>query len=80
MMVVEIPYDGEKNNGMPAKEMVARLDSLEDTILDNLKVFEGYLNIGRMTGNNKRAIYFACKDFRKPSKLMYQLSLDLASQ
>jgi hypothetical protein len=33
---------------------------------------DGYLNIGRQTANNEREIYFACKDFRKVSKVFYE--------
>ncbi|MEL7123680.1 MAG: DUF695 domain-containing protein, partial [Bacteroidota bacterium] len=38
-----------------------------------------FLNIGRLTGDGKRIIYYACKDFRKPSKLMFDLPKDASN-
>jgi Family of unknown function (DUF695) len=67
---IEIKYDGENNNGLPDNETYKLLDEIENRILDELKDFEGYLNIGRQTADNMREIYFACKDFRKPSKVL----------
>jgi len=58
---------------MPDKEMMALLDEIEDKITLELKDADGYLNIGRQTGDNLREIYFACKEFRKPSKVMYTI-------
>jgi len=68
---IEIKYGSE--NGMPDKEMMALLDEIEDKITLELKDADGYLNIGRQTGDNLREIYFACKEFRKPSKVMYTI-------
>ena len=65
----EIKYDGENNNGLPNKETYEFLDVIEKEINTELKDFEGYLNVGRETADNIREIYFACKDFRKPSKV-----------
>jgi hypothetical protein len=45
----------------------------EEEVMNELKDFEGYLNIARETANNKRTVYFACKDFRRPSKVLNQL-------
>ncbi|MBU7571183.1 MAG: DUF695 domain-containing protein, partial [Flavobacterium sp.] len=42
-------------------------------IMKELKDSDGYLNIVRETGNDTREIYFACRDFRKPSKIMNQI-------
>ena len=67
---IEIKYDGENNNGLPDNKTYKLLDEIENRILDELKDFEGYLNIGRQTADNMREIYFACKDFRKPSKVL----------
>jgi hypothetical protein len=63
-----IKYDGENNNGMPDKITYEKLNAIEDELLEVLKDYEGHLNIGRQTGDNKREIYFACKDFRKSAK------------
>lgn len=71
---VNINYDGNDNNGMPDSITYELLNEFEDQIILELKDFEGYLNIGRQTANNSRNIYFACVDFRKPSKVLYNLS------
>lgn len=73
ILSVEIPYDGSNNNGMPEKETHKLLGEIEEHIMAELKDFEGYLNIGRQTAENMREIYFACKDFRKPSKLLFEV-------
>jgi hypothetical protein len=70
---VEIAYNGENNNGMPDKDTYKLLDDIEKAFLAELKDYEGYLWIGRSSGNNLRNIYFACKDFRKPSKLLHNI-------
>jgi len=72
MVVVELKYDGENNNGMPDEKTYQLYNEIEDDIMSELKDSEGYLNIGRETGLNKRTIYFACQDFRKPSKVLQE--------
>lgn len=74
MMFVEITYDGKNSNGMPSSDDYALLDDIEQDFLAELKDFEGYLNIGRETGDSKRTMYFSCKDFRKPSKVADQIA------
>lgn len=73
LFYIEIKYKGQKNNGMPGKRTRKLLDSIEDDLMEQLKPFEGILNIGRETGDNARIIYLACKDFRKPSKIVHEL-------
>jgi hypothetical protein len=80
IVTVEIPYDGSNNNGMPGEETYQLLNEVEDTILEELKDSEGYLNIGRQTAKSKREIYFACRDFRKPSKVLYNAQNKYAGQ
>jgi Family of unknown function (DUF695) len=70
---VEIKYDGRRHNGIPDTETYNLLNEIEDEILEELKDFDGYLNIGRQTAEGARNIYFACKDFRKLSKVLYQV-------
>ena len=72
--VVEINYNGDNTNGMPDDETYELLNTLEEEILLELKDADGYLNIGRQTADNKREIYFACKDFRKPSKVLHEMT------
>ncbi|MET3028503.1 DUF695 domain-containing protein [Flavobacterium sp. UW10123] len=73
IFVITIPFDGSNNNGMPDKETYQLLNEIEDEVILHLKDLEGYLNIGRETLANSREIFFACKDFRKPSKTADQL-------
>ncbi|MDR2038564.1 MAG: DUF695 domain-containing protein [Bacteroidales bacterium] len=70
---IEMKYDGEENNGMPDKPTYQLLDKIEDEIMSEMHDVDGYLNVGRETADSVREVYFACKDFRKPSKVMYQL-------
>jgi hypothetical protein len=72
LAVMTLKYDGSKNNGMPNNTDYELLGSIEDEILLSLKDKDGNLNIGRQTANNERDIYFACKDFRKVSKVFYE--------
>ncbi|TPN81689.1 DUF695 domain-containing protein [Aquimarina algicola] len=73
ILTIEIKYDGENNNGMPDKTTYQLLNQIEDEITIELKDSDGYLNIGRQTADSIREIYFACVDFRKPSKVLYNI-------
>jgi hypothetical protein len=70
---IEFKYDGEGTNGMPDDETYKKLDEIEDEIMAELKDFDGYLNIGRETADCVRGLFFACKDFRKPSKVLHKI-------
>lgn len=71
IVIIKIPFDSSKNNnGMPDNETYQFLNEIEDEVIKDLIDVEGYLNIGRETSANKREIFFACKDFRKPSKVL----------
>jgi len=74
ILKVEINYDGNDNNGMPDENTYQLLNEFEEQIMLELKDFDGYLNIGRQTADNSREIYFVCKDFRKPSKVLHDLT------
>ncbi|MCE7994596.1 MAG: DUF695 domain-containing protein [Roseivirga sp.] len=75
--VLQIKYDGRENNGLPSGEVYELLNEIEDELTDNhLKDQNGYLNIGRQTVQGTREVYFACKDFRKPSIVLDKLSKD----
>ena len=70
MFIITVLFDGNNNNnGMPDNNTYQLLNGIEDEIVVELKELEGYLNVGRETLANKREIFFACKDFRKPSKV-----------
>ena len=72
--IMEIQYDGQYNNGMPDEATYQLLNEIEEKALEQLKDFDGYLNIGRQTGNSLREVYLACKDFRKPSKVLHEMT------
>ncbi|MCG2614581.1 DUF695 domain-containing protein [Terrimonas sp. NA20] len=78
--VLVIKYDGSKGNGMPDSTDYELFNQVEEKILAALPDHEGYLNIGRQTADGIREIYFACRDFRKPSKIFYQVQQELASR
>ncbi len=74
--VITFRYDGQSNNGMPNEEDYQRLNEIEESILQQLADKDGYLYIGRQTASNEREIYFACKDFRKPSIVFFKIQQD----
>lgn len=71
---IEIGFDGSESGGLPHQNDFSGLNNFEDSLLDLLKDYDGYLNVGRETGDNIRTIYFACNDFRKPSKVIDALA------
>lgn len=70
--VLTFKYDGRKNNGMPDEHDYALLGTIEEEMMQELKDIDGFLNIGRQTAKGEREVYFACKDFRKPSKVFFE--------
>jgi hypothetical protein len=68
---------------MPDQKTYELLNQLEEDLIAELPDHEGYLNIGRQTADGSREIYFACQNYSKPSKVLYQFqtyyegSLDL---
>lgn len=73
ILEVAIKYGGEGNNGMPDSATYDLLNAIENDIMEELKDFDGYLNIGRETADGVREIYFACNDFRKPSMVLHNI-------
>lgn len=71
--VITFKFNGHGNNGMPNENDYKRLNEIEESILQQLLDKNGYLYIGRQTANSEREIYFACKDFRKPSKVLFSI-------
>ncbi|MFT2010218.1 DUF695 domain-containing protein [Pontibacter sp. 13R65] len=80
ILTVEIKYNGEGNNGMPNNDTYLLLNQIEDEILSELQECEGYLNIGRETADGVREIYFACSEFRKPSKVAHAVTKRYADE
>lgn len=74
--VITFKYDGSNNNGMPNEEDYQCLNEIEENIMQQLLDKDGYLYIGRQTADSERDIFFACKDYRKPSKAFYQIQQD----
>lgn len=77
---IDINYDGKSNRGMPNEETQQKLEKVEDQIIVKLIESEGYINIGRTTAKSKRTIYFACKDFRKPSHVFHEVKNTFATK
>ncbi|MDR0546274.1 MAG: DUF695 domain-containing protein, partial [Dysgonamonadaceae bacterium] len=69
ILSIEIGYDGSENNGLPNKKDYELLNEIEDEIMSYLIDTEGYLNVARETAENIRTHYFACKVFRKSTKI-----------
>ncbi len=71
--VIEIKFDETNANGLPDESTYVLLDELENNIMEELRDEDGYLNISRQTADSIREIYFACKEFRKPSKVLHKI-------
>jgi hypothetical protein len=78
--VIEIKYNGEASTGMPDQSTYDLLNEIEKKIMAELKDSEGYLNVGRQTADSCRKIYFACFDFRKPSKVIHEIQKQYQQQ
>jgi len=72
ILTIEVKFDPDAN-GFPNNKTLAKLNELEDDLSEQLLDTKGYLNIGRETADSIRELYFACKDFRKPPKVVEQL-------
>jgi hypothetical protein len=80
ILKVGLSYQSQGNIGMPTDKDSEQLGEIEDLLLSELIGDEGYLNIGRQTAENVREIYFACKDFRKPSQVAHEIQLKYAKK
>lgn len=78
IMTVTISYRGNGNQGMPDQGTLEMMSEIEEAIERELKDEDGYINIGRETGNNTREIFFACKEFRTPSKVLHDIEKQYA--
>ena len=75
IVIVKIKFEATNESGFPDEATLANLDNIENELLSELKDKDGFLNIGRQTAEEERQIYFACKDFRKPSKVLHSYHL-----
>ena len=65
---------------MPNSLTYDLLNEIEDKIMLELKDSDGYLNIGRQTADSVREIYFACIEFRKPSKVLHRIKKEYSNK
>jgi len=72
MATITFKYEGV--NGMPNENQYEKLELIHGEMMAALPDFEGYLMVCRVTSRNDRDVFLACKDFRKPSKVFYELS------
>jgi hypothetical protein len=69
-VMTKLEFDSE--NGLPDNAMAEKLNYFEDNLLELLTSQNGNLYLGRETNDGRREIYFACRDFRNASKVLYQ--------
>ncbi|KOS06450.1 hypothetical protein AM493_10695 [Flavobacterium akiainvivens] len=67
--ILSLKFEGT----MPDDETDGLLREIENGLDVVLKDYEGYLYLGHETNNGLREIYYACKDFRLPSKMFYDV-------
>jgi hypothetical protein len=65
---------------MPNEGTSALLFEIEGGLDAVLKSNEGYLYLGHETNNGLREVYYACKDFRQPSKAFYEVEKKYAGR
>jgi hypothetical protein len=73
VFIISIPFNRTDNTGLPDSETYKLMNDIEDEIMFSLPDSDGYLNVGRETTDGKREIFFACKEFRKPPKVLDQI-------
>ncbi|UPT68178.1 MAG: DUF695 domain-containing protein [Sphingobacteriales bacterium JAD_PAG50586_3] len=73
--VLIIKYKG--SGGMPDKKDQEILYTIQEDVEKELADKDGYLTVGRQTAKNEREIYFACKEFRKPSKVLFNIEKNM---
>lgn len=80
ILSIRIPYVGEPGTGLPDESTYVFLNEIEDSIMLQLKDTAGYLNIARQTAEDNREIYFACREFRKPSKVLDSIAKEYSNR
>lgn len=78
--VMTLKYQADENKGLPTDRDYELLDRIEESAVTQLPDEEGYLYIGREIGDNEQNMYFACRDFRKPSKVLYIVQQNFKAQ
>lgn len=72
ILCIQMPYQGAANKGMPQQETLRNMQHIEDAIIAELQPTTDYIHLGSETGANLRVVYFAAKDFRKASHILYK--------
>jgi hypothetical protein len=80
LAVMTTKFDGGENRGLPGDAVYDQLDSIEEATGKQLSDHEGYIYIGRQIGDNEQNMYFACKDFRKPSQVFFDTQQRFANK
>ena len=71
--VLEIQFGDETtNNGLPDKEINAEMYEIEDEVSEQLADAQDFIHIGRQTFGGKKEVYWACKEFRTPTKVLHE--------
>lgn len=78
IVTVELKYKG--SNGMPNEKTSELLQEIQENIEKDLPEADGYLHIGRQTAQNTREIYLACRDFRRPAKVLDEVKRRFADR
>lgn len=77
---IGIQYRGDRRTGLPDDATYLLMDTFERQLAEELKDNEGYLNIGRQTADNIREVYYVCKEFRKPARILSRLIADYSGK
>ena len=80
ILEVIFQYDRQHESGLPDEGTDNLMNTIEDEIGESLKDTEGYLYVARETCNGERYLYFACADFRNPSKVLREITEKYAHQ
>lgn len=80
ILTIDLTFDGSEYNGLPNEATMKTFNDFEEDLLKYLNDENGQLNIGRETSDGIRTMYFACKDFREPSKIMAEIKTKYASK
>ena len=70
ILKIEMSYKRANDSGMPDEASTQQMNDFEDHLSKKLQAEAGCLNIGRETADGLRCIYFACKDYRTPSRIL----------
>lgn len=65
---------------MPNENDYQSLSEIGESVAQQLSDEGGNLYVGRQTADGERDIYFACKDFRKPSKVFFKIQQDYSNR